>query len=178
MIEVRQTDVFAAWFAGLKDHAARARITARIRRLSLGHPGDAKTVGDGVSELRVDYGPGYRIYFTRVAKSSSFALRRRQGRRTATSSSPKPWRKTLKADMARETPPWDAADALCPRGDRRLSRCRSRRRRPRSLNAALGDIARAKGMTEIAQEAGVGRANLYKALSPDGNPEFATVAKF
>ena len=63
MIEVRQTDVFAGWFAGLRDREARARITARVRRLSLGNPGDVKPVGSGVSELRIDYGPGYRIYF-------------------------------------------------------------------------------------------------------------------
>lgn len=63
MVEVRQTDVFVAWFEGLKDSAARARITARIRRLSLGNPGDVKPVGQGVSEMRIDYGPGYRVYF-------------------------------------------------------------------------------------------------------------------
>ena len=65
MIEVRQTDVFADWFAGLRDRAARARITVRIRRLSLGNPGDVKPVGGGVSEMRIDYGPGYRVYFVR-----------------------------------------------------------------------------------------------------------------
>jgi putative addiction module killer protein len=65
VIEVRQTDVFAAWFADLRDREARARITVRIRRLSLGNPGDVKPVGSGVSEMRIDYGPGYRIYFTR-----------------------------------------------------------------------------------------------------------------
>ena len=65
MIEVRQTDIFAAWFAALRDRQARARITARIRRLSLGNPGDVKPVGSGVSEMRIDYGPGYRVYFTR-----------------------------------------------------------------------------------------------------------------
>lgn len=63
MIEVRQTDVFIDWFAGLRDREARARITARIRRLSLGNPGDVKPVGSGVSEMRIDYGPGYRVYF-------------------------------------------------------------------------------------------------------------------
>lgn len=63
MLVVRQTDVFAAWFAGLRDRKARARITARIRRLSLGNPGDVKPVGSGVSEMRIDYGPGYRVYF-------------------------------------------------------------------------------------------------------------------
>jgi putative addiction module killer protein len=61
--QIRQTDEFAAWFAALRDHEARARITARIRRLSLGNPGDVKPVGGGVSELRIDYGPGYRVYF-------------------------------------------------------------------------------------------------------------------
>lgn len=63
MIEVRQTDVFAEWFEALRDREARGRITARIRRLSLGNPGDVKPVGGGVSEMRIDFGPGYRIYF-------------------------------------------------------------------------------------------------------------------
>ena len=65
MIEVRQTDVFTDWFAGLRDREARARITVRIRRLSIGNPGDVKPVGSGVSEMRIDYGPGYRVYFVR-----------------------------------------------------------------------------------------------------------------
>ncbi len=65
MTDVRQTEVFADWFAGLRDREARARITVRIRRLSLGNPGDVKPVGGGVSEMRIDYGPGYRVYFVR-----------------------------------------------------------------------------------------------------------------
>lgn len=65
MFEVRQTAVFEAWIAGLKDIRAVARIEVRLRRLSLGHLGDAKSLGDGVSEMRIDYGPGYRLYFTR-----------------------------------------------------------------------------------------------------------------
>lgn len=63
MIEVWQTDQYARWFDGLQDREARARILVRIRRLSLGNPGDVRPVGEGVSEMRVDYGPGYRIYF-------------------------------------------------------------------------------------------------------------------
>jgi putative addiction module killer protein len=63
MVEVRQTDDFTEWFAGLRDREARARITVRIRRLSLGNPGDVRPVGSGVSEMRIDYGPGYRVYF-------------------------------------------------------------------------------------------------------------------
>jgi len=62
-LEVRQTEVYARWFARLRDRQARARVDARIRRLSLGNPGDVKAVGEGVLEMRIDYGPGYRVYF-------------------------------------------------------------------------------------------------------------------
>src|SRR5271155_4351222 len=64
-IEIRQTETFAAWFRNLRDRRARAQIQVRIDRLSLGNPGDAKPVGEGVSELRIDYGPGYGVYFVR-----------------------------------------------------------------------------------------------------------------
>ena len=63
MIQVQQTETYAKWFAGVRDRVTRARIDIRIRRLSLGNAGDTKPVGEGVSELRVDHGPGYRIYF-------------------------------------------------------------------------------------------------------------------
>ncbi len=69
MLEVRQTAEFAEWFAGLRDRQARVRIDVRIRRLSLGNPGDVKPVGGGVSELRIDYGPGYRVYFTQQGQA-------------------------------------------------------------------------------------------------------------
>lgn len=62
MVEIRQTATYAEWFAGLRDRRARSRIDARIRRLSLGNLGDVKPVGEGVSELRINYGPGYRVY--------------------------------------------------------------------------------------------------------------------
>ncbi|MCA3229931.1 MAG: type II toxin-antitoxin system RelE/ParE family toxin [Burkholderiales bacterium] len=67
MIEVRQTDEYEKWFDSLRDRQAKARIDIRVRRLSLGNPGDAKPVGEGVSELRIDYGPGYRVYFVQRA---------------------------------------------------------------------------------------------------------------
>ena len=59
MIEIRQTEAYAKWFSDLRDRVARARIDARIRRLSLGNPGDVRPIGEGVSELRIDHGPGY-----------------------------------------------------------------------------------------------------------------------
>jgi putative addiction module killer protein len=69
MVEIRQTDTYTDWFAALRDRQTRARIDIRIRRLSLGNPGDVKPVGEGVSELRIDYGPGYRVYFVQRGKT-------------------------------------------------------------------------------------------------------------
>ena len=63
MIEVRTTAIFMKWFESLKDRKARARIQARIDRIEMGHFGDVAPVGEGVSELRIFYGPGYRVYF-------------------------------------------------------------------------------------------------------------------
>jgi putative addiction module killer protein len=63
VVRVLKSATFDAWMRGLVDDRARARIEARIRRLSLGNPGDVRPVGAGVSEMRVDYGPGYRVYY-------------------------------------------------------------------------------------------------------------------
>ena len=63
MIEILRSDEFDVWLLGLRDDRARARIQARILRLSLGNPGDVKPVGEGISEMRIDHGPGYRVYF-------------------------------------------------------------------------------------------------------------------
>ena len=64
MREVHQTEVFAEWLARLRDRRAAARIAVRVDRLALGNPGQVEAVGEGVSELKIDYGPGYRVYFT------------------------------------------------------------------------------------------------------------------
>lgn len=63
VFEVLKSETFEAWFVRLRDREAQARINVRIRRLSLGNPGDVRAVGAGVSEMRIDYGPGYRVYY-------------------------------------------------------------------------------------------------------------------
>jgi len=63
MIRIRKTDIFAKWLDSMRDIRARARVMVRIERLAAGNPGDVKPVGEGVSEMRINYGSGYRIYY-------------------------------------------------------------------------------------------------------------------
>ncbi len=74
MIEIRKTKIFAKWLDGLNDICARARILVRIERLAIGNPGDVKPVGEGVSELRIDCGPGYRVYYKQHWRKLVFLL--------------------------------------------------------------------------------------------------------
>jgi putative addiction module killer protein len=66
--EIHKTAVFAKWLDGLHDIRARSRILVRIERLAAGNPGDVKPIGEGVSELRIDYGPGYRVYYKQYGR--------------------------------------------------------------------------------------------------------------
>lgn len=68
MIGIRKTTLFAQWMDALRDLQARARVQARIERLAAGNPGDVEPVGEGVSELRINYGPGYRVYFKKQGR--------------------------------------------------------------------------------------------------------------
>lgn len=63
MIEIHKSATFDKWLLGLRDRAARARVEARIARMALGNPGDVKPLRNGIHEMRIDYGPGYRVYF-------------------------------------------------------------------------------------------------------------------
>ena len=69
MIEIRKTEAFAKWLDSLDDIRARARVLARLERLASGNPGDVASVGEGVSELRINYGPGYRVYYKQSGES-------------------------------------------------------------------------------------------------------------
>ena len=64
MLVIRKTETYARWLDGLRDIHARARVQVRVERLAAGNPGDVRPVGEGVSEMRIDYGPGYRVYYT------------------------------------------------------------------------------------------------------------------
>ena len=68
MLEVRKTENFVHWLDSLRDIRARALVQVRIERLAAGNPGDVEPVGEGVSELRIDYGPGYRVYFKKQGR--------------------------------------------------------------------------------------------------------------
>jgi putative addiction module killer protein len=74
VLEIRQTEIFARWLDGLRDVRARARVQVRIERLAAGNPGDVRSVGEGVSEMRIDYGPGYRVYFKRIGREMVILL--------------------------------------------------------------------------------------------------------
>ena len=68
MIEVRETEIYARWLDGLRDLRARARVQVRVERLAEGNPGNVRPVGEGVSELKIDYGLGYRVYFKKKGR--------------------------------------------------------------------------------------------------------------
>jgi len=68
-MQIVQSDVFTAWLDNVNDERAAARIVTRIRRMEIGNAGDVKSVGEGVSEIRIHYGPGYRVYFTRRGRT-------------------------------------------------------------------------------------------------------------
>lgn len=164
-----------------------ARVNARIRRLSEGNPGDAKPVREGVSELRIDHGPGYRVYFTRRGPLVIVLLvggdKRSQGADIERAiAMAKDWKDGVMAEKigTEQFIRWDPVDDLKTDEDVALyfQACVDEDPGDGSLvRAALGDIARARGMSQLARDTGLAREGLYKALSPEGNPEFATVMK-
>jgi putative addiction module killer protein len=74
MVEMRKTEIFAKWLDGLHDIRARTRLIFRIERLAVGNPGDVKAVGEGALELRIDYGPGYRVNYKKHGQNEVISL--------------------------------------------------------------------------------------------------------
>ena len=87
VIEIRQTARYRRWFERVRDREARFRILARVRRLSLGNPGDVAAVGEGASELRIDRGPGYRVYYRQTGTTAATSSPAAPGARSVATSS-------------------------------------------------------------------------------------------
>ena len=184
MIEIRKTTTFSKWIDDLRDIQARARIQARIERLAAGNPGDAEPVGEGVSELRISYGPGYRVYFKQRRSELIVlywqgvikALRPKTSRLPCVS--PAIFRSNAMTKTA--TSRYDVAEHLRTPEEMAayLEACIEEADGDAAFIAkALGDIARAKGMSQVARDAGLSRESLYKALSGERSPGFDTILK-
>jgi probable addiction module antidote protein/putative addiction module killer protein len=195
MVEVRQTEEFSGWLHRLRDANAVARIVGRIRRIEMGNPGDTRGVGHGILEMRVDYGPGYRIYYVHRGAQILILVWWRQahateGYQTGSEAGgdivmPKTLMpKTLmpKALMPKALMPkttrFDAADYLDTE-ERQVAYIAAALESGDAdfVRDALGLVARARGMGGIAKKAGLNRESLYKALGETGNPEFGTVMR-
>ena len=183
MFQIRKTDIYAAWIDDLRDLAGRARILARVERLAAGIAGDVKSVGTGVSELRVDVGPGYRVYFTRQGREIVLLLAGGdKSTQTADIKTALRLASNLKEWYMAKTPTsrYDVAEHLRTPQEMAayLEACIEEANGDAAFIAkALGDIARAQGMSQVARDAGLSRESLYKALSGDRAPGFDTILK-
>lgn len=162
---------------------AKVAIARRIERIETGTLGDVKSLGGTVSELRVDIGPGYRLFHDAQARRGDTALRRRQadatrghparakdcGRGVAMKAKAKKKAKLVPFDMAAFL---DSPEAIAEYLTQVLADGE-----PDELLRALGHIAKARGMAQIAADAGMGRESLYKALAPGAHPRYDTVLK-
>ena len=167
MIEVRQTPAFRNWFEGLTDRMAQKRILVRIGRLERGNFGDVKPVGKAVIELRVPYGPGYRLYFVRDGGATILLLcggdKGSQARDIRTAQRLAEGNCVMAS--ANKTTRWDAAVYL--ESDEDIAEYLAaafETGEAEDVTHALATIARARGMSEIARNAGLARGSLYKAI--------------
>ena len=181
MIEVRETPEFTRWLAALKDQRAVLHIVRRISRVAAGNTGDAKSVGGSVSELRIDHGPGYRVYFTSpvadrplLSCSAVATSEHRAGTLGRQWRSPRNWRTRMKVSKLKK---FDAAEHLrTPKARAEYLSLVLADGDPAEVRDALNVVARAQGMSEVAKAAGVTREGLYKTLGAGGNPEKKAVA--
>ena len=188
MLEVVSTDGFASWLRKLKDRQGRLRILARIDRLADGNPGDVKPVGRGVSELRLTYGPGYRVYF--LQDGHTYVLLLCGGDKSTQQEDIKTAHKLAdewRADQGKGSDErdekyqrFDPADYLDDLDDvvgYLAVALEESAEDPTAVPRALGVIARSKNMSELARRVGMSRDGLYKALSAEGNPTWSTILK-
>src|SRR5574337_767429 len=176
---------FREWLASLGDRMAKARIAARVQRLAAGNFGDCKPLDGGVWELRIDHGPGYRVYYARAGERLILLLvggdKRHQQADIETAQgllegleeeepmkASRPHDETM-AELLREDPAF--ADEYLTASLEALDEPGGQE----ALLMALRQVAQAQGMDAVAQRAGIQRESLYRALSPKGNPTLKTL---
>ena len=174
------TPEFDAWLSRLRDRQAATAIAGRLGRARLGNLGHWRAVGDGISEMKIDVGKGYRVYFTQRGHMLIIVLcGGTSPHRLQISNAPRPSRKHWSFEMkVSELTEFDASKYLKDENDYRLYLAQAfEGGDPVEIQAALGDLAKARGMTALARESGIAREALYRALSKRGNAEFATIMK-
>jgi probable addiction module antidote protein/putative addiction module killer protein len=163
----------------LRDTLGRSKILVRIQRLEAGNPGDVRPAGDGLSEMRLDFGPGYRVYYKQLGSDIVLLFGGDKNSQDGDIRKAKKLASELEDwAMAKNTTAFDAAEYLNSPEDIAAYLSEAFETRDAAFVAqALGTVARAKGMTDIAKAAGLSRENLYKALGPNTHPEFETVMR-
>lgn len=179
MFEVLKTAEFDTWLVNLKDQLGKARIVSRIQRLEQGNPGDAAPVGDGISELRIHSGSGYRVYYKQTGRMIVLLLcggdKSTQQRDI---NAPRTLPPNCEVRIMAKISKFDAAEYLdSPATIAAYLTEAFESNDPAFISLAIGTVARAKGMASVASEAGVSRESLYKSLSGTTKPEFDTVRK-
>lgn len=177
-MELRQTETFRKWRHRLKDERARALIASRLDRLAFGLAGDVEPVGKGISELRIHYGSGYRVYFQKKGDAIIVLLcggdksSQKKGIKTKP---PCGWLKNGVNDMAKKLTAYDPAEDLTTHKAIAIFMAEAFKTSDAAYIAhALGVVARAKGMAQIAGQTGLSREQLYRTFSENGNPTLKT----
>ncbi len=194
MNTIQQSEEFREWFKGLKDQTAKARILLRIKRLAQSNRGDAKHF-DGISEPRIDTGPGYRVYVAKRGNTVYLLLcggykssPRKDHReseedaggkyvvRLAATSQVVPEKECV---MSTKFSAFDVAGYLDSEAAMAAYLNETMAENDSDLFlSALADIARARSMSKVAEDSGLGRESLCKALRPGAKPGFATITRF
>lgn len=175
-----ESPAFQDWMERLSDAKGKACILARLAGARAGNFGDCEPVGDGVSEMRVQYGPGYRVYFIRDGLSVYVLLcggdKGSQKRDIAKAKENGAGAEGGRA-MSRQYREFDASAYLdSEEAIAEYLSAAAEDDNPEVLLLAIADVAKARGMAQVAKDAGLGRESLYKALAPGAHPRYATIA--
>src|SRR5262245_60774900 len=177
MIKITKTVKFADWMAGLTDMRLRAKIAAKIDRMAFDNPADIDSVGDGISGLRIHYGPGYQVYFIRRRVKLIVLLCGCDNRTQVRLANALP-AKSEPASLSLKTTRFDSAKYL--HRDEAIKAYLEEVLEtddPAFIAHALGVAARARGMPQIVKKTGLSCGRLRKTLSHEGNPKFGTIVR-